>query len=139
MKLFSKIFIGTFALWLSACSLTTVAPVEQLQQNLDQEKLEKTQKTPSATKMGRARIKPQPTIQYLCDDNKTVTIQPTSKKKNSPITLIFNQTSYKLSPTVSSKGKKYSNIRWIWLEEFNGKARLCDSRNKAIAINCVRK
>lgn len=121
------------AVGLSACSLTTIAPIEQVQ------KVAQDKKAPSLPKSGRDSIKQQPTIKYMCDGNKIVRLQPSSKKKNSTVTVIFNRTSYKLSPTVSDKGKKYSNIRWIWLEGFNGKGMLSDNRNKILATNCVKK
>lgn len=134
MTLFSKIGIGALAIGLSACSMTTIAPIEQLQDSLNQRK-----PVSASAKAGRDTVKQLPIIKYYCDKKKVVRIQPISKKKNSVLKVFFNQTSYELSPTVSDKGKKYSNIRWIWLEDFKGRAMLIDNRHKILANNCVKK
>lgn len=127
-----KMGIATLSLWLSGCSLTTIAPAEQLQKSIV-----KPNEVQVATK-GRAVIKKQPVSEYRCDQGKVVRVRFASTKKNSTISVIFNQTTHKLSPTVSSKGKKYSNIRWIWFEDFNGKGTLKDNRQNILAKNCIK-
>lgn len=140
MKLLPKLRMGMLALLLTACTMKTIVPIEQSQKSIMQESKLMVQKTVKPGAMSKQdRVKQLPIIEYVCEQNKIVRIQPLSKKKNSPITVIFEQMSYKLSPTVSSKGKKYSNIRWIWLERFNGETTLNDSRNQPLAVGCVRK
>lgn len=133
MKVVRKIALSIFTLWLSGCSLTTISPIEQLQERLKQEKIA----LPTA-KSGRNTVKQQPIIKFYCDKKKVVQIQPSSSKKNSAVKIVFNNLSYELSPTVSDKGKKYSNIRWIWLEDFNGNGTLSDNRHRVLASNCVK-
>lgn len=128
MAFFNKISLSFLLFTLSGCSVTTIAPAEQVQQ--------KVEKRPEAAAKWRDVVKTQPFRQYRCDHDKIVRVQPVSNKKNSPLTVTFNQSSYKLSPTVSKMGKKYSNIRWIWLEGFDGKATLSDNAHKVLASNC---
>lgn len=133
MQIIRNIVVGIFALWLTGCSLTTIAPIEQLQKSLTQEK----SLSPTA-KSGRNTVKQQPITKFYCDKKKVVQIQPSSSKKNSAVKIVFNHLSFELSPTVSDKGKKYSNIRWIWLEDFNGNGTLIDNRHRVLASNCVK-
>lgn len=127
----TKIFTLGLVLWLCGCSATTIAPAEQIQQ--------KTEQKAKPVAKGRDVVKKQLITEYRCAKNKTVRVQKSSTKKNSTVTVTFNQVSHKLSPTVSNQGKKYSNIRWIWLEGFNGKAVLSDNRHNVLAENCVKK
>lgn len=133
MHLASKIAFGILTLWLSGCSLTTIAPIEQLQKSMKQEK------RVLVAKSERNTVKQQPIIKFYCDNKKIVRVQPVSTKKNSTVKVFFNHTSYELSPTVSDKGKKYSNIRWSWLEDFQGRGTLSDNRHKVLASRCVKK
>lgn len=129
MVFFNKISLfGLLVLGVSGCTMTTVAPVEQMQKKI--------QTRPEAVAKSRDVVKKQPFHQYRCDHNKIVQVRAVSNKKNSPLTVTFNQSSYKLSPTVSKMGKKYSNIRWVWLEAFDGTATLSDNAHKLLASNC---
>ncbi|QLB20640.1 hypothetical protein A6B43_03380 [Vespertiliibacter pulmonis] len=125
---------------LTACTMTTISPIEQVQKSIGKEgELEPKQSVKSARVEKQDRVKLPVVREYVCQQQKIVRVQPLSKKKNSPITVSFEQMSYQLSPKVSSKGKKYSNIRWIWLERFNGQAILSDSSNQPLAVGCIRK
>ncbi len=77
---------------------------------------------------------------YHCDKGLSVKLQQTQpeKKRKSPLTVTFGELSYKLSPTITKNGYKYSNIRWIWWEKFDGKASLFDNSNHVLAKNCVK-
>lgn len=124
-------FLG-FALFsavLTACTpQPAVAPVEQIQ------------KLPNALSLTAATpVSVQnKTVAYQCKKGKTVRVTHTSGDKKS-ITVEFNQTSHKLSSSVPKQNKKYSNIRWIWAEDFNGKSSLRDKSGKLLAENCVKK
>lgn len=131
MKLIAKCFTLGFGVWLCGCSATTIAPAEQIQQRTEQ-------KAQSAVK-GRDVVRKQFVTEYVCDKQYFVRVQKSSAKKNSTVTVTFNQVSHKLSPTVAKNGKKYSNIRWTWLEGFDGKATLSDNRHRVLASNCVKK
>lgn len=119
---------------LAGCSVTTIAPAEQLQKNMVQGEQAK-----PVAKTGRDVVKKQIVTEYKCNKGKIVRVQQGSAKKNSAVTVMFNNTSHKLSAAVSDKGKKFSNIRWIWLEGLNGKATLSDNRNNVLAENCIKK
>ncbi|QIM61870.1 hypothetical protein A1D29_00245 [Pasteurellaceae bacterium Orientalotternb1] len=131
MRLITTIFTLGLGMWLCACSATTIAPAEQIQQN--------TKPQLQSVAKGRDVVKKQLITEYRCANSKTVRVQKSSNKKNKTVTLTFNQVSHKLSPTLSNQGKKYSNIRWIWLEGFDGKAVLSNNRQKVLAENCVKK
>lgn len=91
----------------------------------------KAKKAPVA-KVANARI-----TEYTCAQGKTLQIQTQAKSKK--ITLTFNQISHRLSSTISRSGKKYSNIRWTWIENAKGVGRLQDSHQHILAEQCVRK
>lgn len=131
MKLIAKCFTLAFWVWLCGCSATTIAPAEQIQQRTEQKA--------QSTVKGRDVVKKQFVTEYVCDKQYFVRVQKSSAKKNSTVTVTFNQVSHKLSPTVAKNGKKYSNIRWTWLEGFDGKATLSDNRHRVLASNCVKK
>lgn len=75
--------------------------------------------------------------EYICEQGKILQIQTQTKSKK--ITVTFNQISHRLSSTISRSGKKYSNIRWTWIENAKGVGRLQDSRQHILAEQCVRK
>ncbi|MDO4698066.1 MAG: MliC family protein [Pasteurellaceae bacterium] len=121
------------AMALSACSITTIAPAEQVRKQMSEESTIQ-QQSP------RTIVKKQPIIEYRCDKAKRVNVQPTANnKKNSTIHLTFNQSTYKLSPNVTNKGRKYSNIRWIWTVDNQGTGTLIDNRHKVLAKNCIKR
>lgn len=129
MRAFYSLAVVT--LFLTACSSQPiVAPVEQLQ-HVPIEKAP----TPSTEKILPVQHK---TALYLCKDQKSVKLTKDSNEKKS-ITVEFNQTSHKLSSSVPKTGKKkYSNIRWIWIEEFNGSHTLRDKSGKVLADFCIK-
>lgn len=119
---------------LSACSLTTIAPVEQLHQKIEISQLEPQNKiTPN-----RDIVKKQIVTSYLCEKSQSVRIQSTPDKNNL-IRLTFNNITHVLSPVVTGRGKRYSNIRWIWVEDLNGIGILSDNRNNILATGCIQK
>ncbi|WP_373778002.1 MliC family protein [Glaesserella sp.] len=118
------VFFTLTGLFLSGC----IAPVEQVQMAVT---------TPTAEIENRTTAKKVVTINYLCANQKVVRVQVPTSPKDKTITVIFNQTSHKLSSAVTKRGKKYSNIRWIWLEA-NGKGTLHDNRNNILAENCLK-
>lgn len=127
-----------FALLLTACAPKPISsPVEQLEENIVTETIK-----PAAeqAKKQTATVHNKNTL-YQCRHNKTVKVRKSTNKKNKQvITVTFEQTSYKLSSSITRKsGKKYSNIRWIWTEDSKGKGTLRDKNNKILAENCVKK
>ena len=122
--------ISICGILLSACTPTNMSPVAQVEQK---QSLASPEKSDTIVK-----VKDQSTIEYLCKNNKTVSIQPDNTKKKA-IHLTFAQTTHTLSSVVTKKSQKYSNIRWVWSEDFNGKWKLRDNRNKVLAENCVKK
>lgn len=127
----SSIILSLSSLWLIGCHATTIAPAEQVEQRLQQP-------LPAATPMKKDVVKKQRQWHYLCDNNQSLRVQFLNNKKNSPISLSFNRTTYTLSPAVGTQGKKYSNIRWIWSEDFHGIGTLKDNRHKLLASQCVK-
>lgn len=119
-----------FGLFLTACtSQPMVAPVEQMQQAPIE-----LAPTPSAEKIQPVKNK---TVLYLCSKQKSVKVTKNANEKKS-LTIEFNQTSHKLSSTVpKTSKKKYSNIRWIWAEEFDGSHTLRDKNGKVLAGHCI--
>lgn len=117
---------------LSACSITTIPPVEQVGKNHVE--------NPSKTEIKRDIVKKQMTTEYRCKNKKIVRLQrDANQKKVTPIVVSFNKTSYKLSPQVSRQAKKYSNIRWTWVENMQGVGTLTDNSQKVLAEKCVKK
>ncbi len=134
MKIIGKsnilILISISGILLSACTPTSMSPVAQVEQN---------QFLASPTKSNTVmKVKNQSITEYKCKNKKTVTIQPDNTKKKA-INLTFAQTTHTLSSVVTKKSQKYSNIRWVWTEDFSGKWKLRDNRNKVLAENCVKK
>lgn len=117
---------------LGACQVTTIAPAEQVQQKT----VETTEK---AKETARTVVKKQLVAEYVCEKSKVVSVQKSSNKKNATITVTFNQSSYKLSPNVTNRGKKYSNIRWIWLVDAQGIGTLTDNRHNILAQHCQKR
>lgn len=121
---------------LSACSFCLVScrpaisPMEQVARLSALSP--KTEKIPTAKLANAARVE-----EYQCAQGKTLLIQTQAKSKK--ITLTFNQISHRLSPAISRSGKKYSNIRWTWLENAQGVGQLQDNRKNRLAEQCVRK
>lgn len=121
------VIVALLLVGLSACQLTTIAPINQLN----------TQAT--STNMVKSDVvQKQPVYQYLCDKGKTVRMRFTSELKNSSVTITFNKISHKLSPVVTAYGKKYSNIRWVWSEDTENKGMLADNRHNILAQNCIK-
>ena len=117
---------------LSACSMTTISPVEEIGK--------KSAEIPASPEIKKDVVKKQIITEYRCKNKKRVRIQQSAnQKKSAPIIVNFNQTSYKLSPQVSRQAKKYSNIRWIWVEDMKGVGMLTDNSHKVLAEKCVKK
>lgn len=122
--------ISICGILLTACTPTNISPVAQVEQK---------QFLASPAKSNTiVKVKDQSIIEYQCKNKKTVTIQPDNTKKKA-INLTFAQTTHTLSSVVTKKSQKYSNIRWVWSEDFSGKWKLRDNRNKVLAENCVKK
>ncbi|MGX2967663.1 MliC family protein [Ursidibacter sp. B-7004-1] len=131
MYLWKKAFSLLTTTVLLGCSTTTIAPAVQVEQQIQQPEQ-------SVPQIKTDVVKKQRIISYQCAKNQTLRVQFLNSKKNSPITLTFNRSSYTLSPSVVTQGKKYSNIRWIWTEDFNGVGTLRDNRNNLLAEKCVK-
>ncbi|WP_301099131.1 MliC family protein [Otariodibacter sp.] len=121
---------------LTACSLTTIAPVEQLQKKIETDQAQIQQTTQIESRRGT--VKKQIINLYLCEKEQNLKIQSIPEKSNL-ISVTFNHITHTLSPTVTSRGKRYSNIRWIWSEDLNGIGTLSDNRNNILAIGCIKK
>lgn len=134
--------VVSLSLFLTACQTLEDAPIEQMQRTQLVSTL-----APSETKMTEtvSQVKNQAVVQFICKDGKTVKIQQVKAKKRDnaknqrAILVSFSNRSHTLSPAVSKTGKRYSNIRWNWEEDFNGKATLTDNRQKILARECVKK
>lgn len=119
---------------LTACTpQPLIAPIEQVNQ------VQQEQATKVETPLPQSRVKNKAML-YRCNKNQTVKItKTTNSKKIQNITVEFNQISHRLSSVVTQKShRKYSNIRWIWTEDFNGKAKLQNKNGKILAENCVK-
>ncbi|AUI66641.1 MULTISPECIES: MliC family protein [Glaesserella] len=123
------LFISLGGILLSACTLPGMSPVAQVDKK---QFLSESAQSNTVVKVKECSI-----TEYQCKNNKTVTIQPDNTKK--AIHLTFAQTTHTLSSVVTKKSQKYSNIRWVWSEDFSGKWKLRDNRNKVLAENCVKK
>lgn len=129
-KLNAILFISTCGIFVTACTPSSMSPVAQVEQK---------QTLPEPDKSNTiVKVKNQSITEYTCKNKKTVTIQPDNTKKKA-INLTFAQTTHTLSSVVTKKSQKYSNIRWVWSEDFSGKWKLRDNRNKVLAENCVKK
>lgn len=115
-------------LLLSACMAPAVSPVAQLEQSL----------VPNKTVQTVMKINEHIHHEYQCDNKQMVRVQYDNAKKNKAVDVTFQQGTHTLYSSVTKKGKKYSNIRWIWSEDFDGKGTLRDNRNKILAENCVK-
>lgn len=117
---------------LSGCTPSMMAPVEQIHQSQVQD--QKIDNAPLTV------IKKQTVYEYYCKKEKVVRIQYTGEiSPKSTILVTFNQRTYRLSPAVTQKAKKYTNIRWVWSEDFSGIGSLRDNRNNLLAENCIKK
>lgn len=120
-----------FLPFLTAClPKPAVAPIELVQQET-----KATEQAPRETSKKAVKDR---TLAYQCKNQRTVRVTYTANDKKT-ITVEFNQTSHKLSSSVPKQSKKYSNIRWIWSEDFNGQSTLRDKSGKVLAENCVKK
>lgn len=128
-KLLSFAILSTL---LAACTpQPAVAPVEQVEKLPDAKQIQPAETKTTAVKNS--------TTLYQCAKNKSVRITKSAHDKKT-LTVEFNQTSHKLSSAVPKKSKrKYSNIRWIWAEDFNGNGSLSDKSGKILADKCVKK
>lgn len=131
-----KITLLASSLFIIACTpQPIISPVEQVEGTAITAKKNATKPKKQTSTVHNKNIL------YQCKNNKTVKIRKSTGKNNKQsITVEFQQTSYKLSPSVTRKsGKKYSNIRWIWTEDSKGKGTLRNKNNKILAENCVKK
>lgn len=127
-----------FGLFLTACTpQPLVAPIEQIEQAQQEQA---TQTTKVETPLTQSSVKNR-TVLYQCAKKQTVKItKAANSKKTQNITVEFKQVSHRLSSAVTRKNsRKYSNIRWIWTEDFNGKGVLTNKNGKILAENCVKK
>lgn len=124
-------FFAATSLFLTACSSQPlITPVEQIQQI----PLE-VAPTPSTEKILSVQTK---TVLFQCLKQKSVKVTQNANEKKS-LTVEFNQTSHKLSSSVpKTSKKKFSNIRWIWTEEFDGSHTLRDKNGKILAAYCIK-
>lgn len=113
---------------LSACTVPAVSPVSQLEKSL----------IPTKNTQMIVKINERIYYEYLCDNKQIVRVQYDNTKKNRAVDITFQQSTHTLYSSVTKKSKKYSNIRWIWSEDFDGKGTLRDNRNKILAENCVK-
>lgn len=79
---------------------------------------------------------------YRCKDNKEIKILRSLKKsktaKNTKtLEVTFNKVTETLISTVTEKGKKYTNIRWQWLESGEN-SQLTTSLGVVLAEQCIR-
>lgn len=92
----------------------------------------RTQILQKATQKGSAQ-------DYFCKNDKKVrVVRHTVKNKKTwnSISVIFNNLTYRLTPTIAENGRNYSNIHWLWLErkEFSI---LKSSVGEILAEQCV--
>ncbi len=119
-------------LLLSRCTPSLIAPAEQV--HLSQTQEQKADQPP------RTVVKKQSVSEYLCKNGRSVRVQQNlESSKKTTISVTFNQRTYRLSPAVTQKAKTYSNIRWVWSEDFSGIGTLRDNRNNLLAENCIKK
>lgn len=134
LRRFGVVFISLFVL---GCAVKK-APIEQITEVLPVKKIDQ---------ILRSKAQKEVREQYLCDLGKIVKVYriKESKKRSekikvhSAIRISFAGSSYKLSPIVSQWGKKYSNIRWDWVEQPNGIAWLMNNNHQFLAKNCKKK
>lgn len=79
---------------------------------------------------------------YRCKDNKEIKILHSVKKsktaKNTKtIQVTFDKVTETLISTVTEKGKKYTNIRWQWLD-LAEKSQLTTSLGLVLAEQCIK-
>lgn len=137
-------FFTACGLWLAGCT-PSVAPVEQVQnaQFPVDEATKQPQPVPKKNQPMISVVKNTTQIEYLCENQQPLRVQPTplnpsSKSKKAVITVSFRNTSHKLSEEVVNIGKKYSNLRWVWLENHQGVGTLLDNSGKILAQHCQR-
>lgn len=124
-----RIVFVILSAFLGACSLP-IAPVELIEQV--PETVVSEQATPHITQVQNR------TMLYKCQKGKQVSVTHTAQDKKT-VLVEFDKTSHKLSSSLP-KGrnyKKYSNIRWIWSEDFKGKANLRDKSGRVLAQECI--
>lgn len=121
-----------FATLLTACvPQPIVAPVEQMPPTPPMEVAVEPNKTTTNVQNSVSL--------YQCNKQKSVRVTRTHDDKKT-LTVEFNQVSHKLSSAVPKSGRtKFSNIRWTWVEDFQGKGSLRDKSGKVLAENCVKK
>lgn len=128
-----------FSAFLSACSAPAlISPAEEIE-NLPANEINTTEpqketQTPPQT----TSVKNKSTL-YQCKGKKSVRVIKASENDKT-VRVEFNQVSHTLSAALPKENKrKYSNIRWVWTEDFNGKAKLQNKSGKILAENCVKK
>lgn len=125
--------LGFISLFVLGCTVKK-APIEQVAVVLPVKKVPQILRTKAQKEIRE---------QYLCDSGKIVKIYRIKDAKktkiHTAIRVSFAGASYKLSPTVSQSGKKYSNIRWDWVEQSNGVAWLMNNNHQFLAKNCRKK
>lgn len=126
---FSLLLLSSLTAVLSGCTLPGMSPVAQIDHAQHQFV------SPPSTD-NRQVVKEKSELNYHCKNQQRVRIQPLNKKT---INVTFGHTTHKLSSTVTQNHKRYSNIRWVWTEDFNGKGILKNNRHKILAESCVRK
>lgn len=131
MFIFRSLLILAF--FLTACSSPPIiAPVDQLQQPLVEQAL-----APSPSDEKVLTVQNREAL-YLCKKGKTVRVTKNIANKKS-LMVEFNRISHKLfSSLPKTSKKKYSNIRWIWTEEFNGSHTLRNKSGKILANFCIK-
>lgn len=128
------ILLAIFSLFLTACVPQPLTPpVEQVPEIKQPKQLNTTLKKKTSAVKNKNEL-------YQCNKNKIVRVTKASNhKKSSNINVTFNQTTHRLSSAVTrNNSKKYSNIRWIWTENFKGVGTLRNKNGKILAENCVR-
>lgn len=132
--MYKPLSLVIFTALLAACTpKPMVSPIEQVSQKGLGQALTISPSNKKTTTIQKR------TALYQCKKQQTVKIT-TSPQERKTITVEFNQTSHKLFSSVPKQSKKkYSNIRWIWTENFNGVGTLRDKSGKVLAEQCVKK
>ncbi|WGE89294.1 GlcNAc transferase [Actinobacillus arthritidis] len=134
----SKLILPISLLMLTGCK-PLEAPIEQVQKALPSEN----------TNEKISIIKSQTAIEFICKGDIAIKVQRYQPKKNDnpkprisgtqAISVTYGNTKHTLSPVVTKNGNKYSNIRWIWFEGFDGVASLSDNSGNVLASDCKAK
>lgn len=120
-------------MFITACMTPAISPVVQMDK-LSQQQNQQINEPGSPKKV----IKSRHSDEYLCDHQQILKLQYDDSNKKA-VDVTFQQTTHTLYSAVPKKNKKYSNIRWIWSEDFNGKGTLRDNSNKVLAKECIKK